>query len=173
MIMDSVEHTEHSPVDQNLSRILPDQVDFRELESQLDETMLIDRHRLARQLRAIRESLRAGKPTDRNLAKFQRELDDSRAKFRARLQHRPTIEYDELLPVVQRKDDLLAAIREHQVVVICGETGSGKSTQLPKLCLELGRGILNRCESFEIGYSQRLQVAGGVFGDRNMIRIGK
>ncbi len=45
------------------------------------------------------------------------------------------------LPVAERRDDLLAAMREHQVVVVAGETGSGKTTQLPKICLELGRGV--------------------------------
>ena len=44
------------------------------------------------------------------------------------------------LPVSQRRDDIAAAIRDHQVVVVAGETGSGKTTQLPKICLELGRG---------------------------------
>src|SRR3954470_22854205 len=51
------------------------------------------------------------------------------------------IEYPPELPVSGRRDDLLAAIRDHQVVVVAGETGSGKTTQLPKLCLELGRGV--------------------------------
>jgi ATP-dependent helicase HrpA len=49
------------------------------------------------------------------------------------------IEYPPELPITARRDDLLAAIRDHQVVVVAGETGSGKTTQLPKLCLELGR----------------------------------
>src|SRR3954453_10438708 len=53
----------------------------------------------------------------------------------------PAITYPPELPVSQRREDLLEAIREHQVVVVAGETGSGKTTQLPKLCLELGRGI--------------------------------
>ena len=53
----------------------------------------------------------------------------------------PAITYPPELPVSARRDDLLAAIRDHQVVVVAGETGSGKTTQLPKLCLELGRGI--------------------------------
>ena len=53
----------------------------------------------------------------------------------------PEITYPEELPVVDRRDDIAAAIRDHQVVVIAGETGSGKTTQLPKICLELGRGI--------------------------------
>jgi len=51
------------------------------------------------------------------------------------------IRYPPELPVSARRDDLLAAIRDHQVVVVAGETGSGKTTQLPKLCLELGRGV--------------------------------
>ena len=58
------------------------------------------------------------------------------------------------LPVVERHDDLLAAIRDHQVVVVAGETGSGKSTQLPKLCLELGRGVEGL-----IGHTQPRRVA--------------
>src|SRR5215218_6897657 len=49
------------------------------------------------------------------------------------------IEYPPELPISGRRDDLLAAIRDHQVIVVAGETGSGKTTQLPKLCLELGR----------------------------------
>jgi ATP-dependent helicase HrpA len=53
----------------------------------------------------------------------------------------PAIHYPPQLPVSERKDDLLAAIRDHQVVVVAGETGSGKTTQLPKICLELGRGV--------------------------------
>jgi ATP-dependent helicase HrpA len=53
----------------------------------------------------------------------------------------PAIRYPPELPVSARKDDLMAAIRDHQVVVVAGETGSGKTTQLPKICLELGRGI--------------------------------
>jgi ATP-dependent helicase HrpA len=59
----------------------------------------------------------------------------------ARLTARPAIVYDDALPVCQRRDEIARAIREHQVVVVCGETGSGKTTQLPKICLELGRGI--------------------------------
>ena len=53
----------------------------------------------------------------------------------------PAVTYPETLPVSQSKDDILAAIRDHQVVIVAGETGSGKTTQLPKICLELGRGV--------------------------------
>ncbi len=50
------------------------------------------------------------------------------------------ISYPPQLPVSARRDDIAAAIRDHQVVIVAGETGSGKTTQLPKICLELGRG---------------------------------
>ncbi len=50
------------------------------------------------------------------------------------------ISYPPELPVTQRREDIAEAIRDHQVVVVAGETGSGKTTQLPKICLELGRG---------------------------------
>ena len=74
-------------------------------------------------------------------ARFEKDVEAAllAAENRARL--RPeTIRYPAELPVVQAKDELITAIRDHQVVVVCGETGSGKTTQLPKLCLELGRG---------------------------------
>jgi ATP-dependent helicase HrpA len=71
-------------------------------------------------------------------------LEDELAKAEARIARRraavPRITYPDL-PVSARKDELLAAIRDHQVVVVAGETGSGKTTQLPKIALELGRGI--------------------------------
>lgn len=58
-----------------------------------------------------------------------------------RLQNLPVPTYPDDLPVVQRREDILKAISTHQVVIVCGETGSGKTTQLPKMCLELGRGV--------------------------------
>jgi ATP-dependent helicase HrpA len=75
-------------------------------------------------------------------ARFEKDVEQAllRAENRARLKP-ASIRYPEELPVVQARDDLLTAIRDHQVVVVCGETGSGKTTQLPKLCLELGRGL--------------------------------
>ncbi len=71
-----------------------------------------------------------------------------------RLAARPAIAYDEALPVNVRREEIAAAIRAHQVVVVCGETGSGKTTQLPKICLELGRG----CAGL-IGHTQPRRIA--------------
>ena len=55
----------------------------------------------------------------------------------------PPIRYPEALPVSARRDEIARALSEHQVVIVCGETGSGKTTQLPKIALELGRGLGN------------------------------
>ncbi len=66
----------------------------------------------------------------------------------------PALRFDDALPITARKGDIQQAIRDHQVVVVCGETGSGKSTQLPKFCLEMGRGI-----DGYIGHTQPRRVA--------------
>jgi ATP-dependent helicase HrpA len=67
---------------------------------------------------------------------------------------RPALVYDEALPVNQRRAEIGAAIEKHQVVVVCGETGSGKTTQLPKICLEIGRGLHGL-----IGHTQPRRIA--------------
>ena len=63
------------------------------------------------------------------------------ARRAARIENLFPVEYPSDLPVVLRRDELAQAIGEHQVVIVCGETGSGKTTQLPKICLSIGRGV--------------------------------
>src|SRR5213078_219153 len=58
------------------------------------------------------------------------------------------------LPVVQKRSEIAAVIAKHQVIVLCGQTGSGKTTQLPKICLELGRGVAGM-----IGHTQPRRIA--------------
>lgn len=125
-----------------------------DIEEALSRTMLVDRHRLRRQWHAIQEARRAGRPADQAYVKFQSELDRSLNLREKRWNSRPKPVYDDLLPVCQRRDEIAAAIRDHQVVVLCGETGSGKSTQLPKICLELGRGVEG-----QIGHTQPRRIA--------------
>ena len=55
-----------------------------------------------------------------------------------------SIAYPQELPIVQRKDEIIRAIRDHQAIILSGETGSGKTTQIPKMCLEAGRGRKGR-----------------------------
>ena len=72
----------------------------------------------------------------------------------ARRAARPALIYDEALPVSARRAEIAEAILKHQVVVICGETGSGKTTQLPKICLGIGRGLHGM-----IGHTQPRRIA--------------
>ncbi|MFN0316219.1 MAG: hypothetical protein ACKVQA_14420, partial [Burkholderiales bacterium] len=95
--------------------------------------MTRDRHRLRQQLRRYEE----GRMDAAALEGLQADIERSAAAYAARLAGLPRVEYPEELPVSQRKDDIAAAIRDHPVVIVCGETGSGKTTQLPKICLEL------------------------------------
>jgi len=79
----------------------------------------------------------------------------------ARIEGLTTIEFPADLPVVARREDVARAISEHQVVIVCGETGSGKTTQLPKICLTLGRGVLGA-----IGHTQPRRVAARTVANR-------
>ncbi len=96
---------------------------------------------LARDAARLSRTLAQAREGKFDVARFNADVQRAllAAENRARLKPQ-TIDYPEELPIVQAREELLAAIRDHQVVVICGETGSGKTTQLPKLCLELGRG---------------------------------
>src|SRR6478736_793391 len=78
------------------------------------------------------------------------------------------ITYPPELPVTQRRDDIAAAIRDHQVVIVAGETGSGKTTQIPKICLELGRGRRVRAGK---GRDGRPRWSGGLIGHTQPRRI--
>ena len=80
----------------------------------------------------------------------------------------PELRYPDELPVSQRRDDIAAAIRDHQVVVVAGETGSGKTTQLPKICLELGRGVHGM-----IGHTQPRRIAARSVAERIAEEIGR
>jgi len=77
------------------------------------------------------------------------------------------VTYPPELPVSQRKDEIAAAIRDHQVVVVAGETGSGKTTQLPKICLELGRGA-----GGQIGHTQPRRIAARTVAERIAEELG-
>ncbi len=117
----------------------------------LEHCLSADRPRLRRDLRKLprRPRTLADVPEALRLA-----IADSAAKLIARREALPKPDFPPDLPVNQRKDEIAAAIRDNQVVIVCGETGSGKTTQLPKICLELGRGV-----SGLIGHTQPRRIA--------------
>ena len=100
--------------------------------------MIADRHRLQRDLRRLKPR---PKTLDALPEALRARFAQSLARFAARAAALPVPSFPEALPVSARRDEIAAAIGAHQVVIVCGETGSGKTTQLPKLCLALGRGV--------------------------------
>ncbi|WP_034641485.1 ATP-dependent RNA helicase HrpA [Chitinilyticum aquatile] len=111
------------------------------LAQSLSDCQSADRFALGKLARSLHERLQRKQPSNRLQAQLDQQLAASLAKTVRRRERLPRPKFDDALPVNQKKDELLAAIDKHQVVIVCGETGSGKTTQLPKLCLALGRGV--------------------------------
>ncbi|CAK0753754.1 ATP-dependent RNA helicase HrpA [Gammaproteobacteria bacterium] len=104
--------------------------------------MLTDRRRLSRRLEQVRQAARKGQDIASDLAYLEIEIQASIERRATREAQRPQPAYSEELPVSARRADIAAALNAHQVIIVAGETGSGKTTQLPKICLELGRGVV-------------------------------
>jgi len=115
-----------------------------------------ERFRLRRELRQLQR-----KPDEQRLQAWQDKVKQSTQRRELRQQSVPKPDYPDDLPVALRRDEITQAIREHQVIVICGETGSGKTTQLPKMCLDAGRGI-----DGYIGHTQPRRLAARSVADR-------
>ncbi len=114
--------------------------DLKSLQQQIPLCMSRDRYRLVRSVQQISDRQKRGQPVMQDLAKLAQNIDRSLAAVQARRQTLPLLEYPEL-PVSLRRGDIVTAIRENQVIIIAGETGSGKTTQIPKMCLEAGLGV--------------------------------
>lgn len=136
------------------------QIDRREAKKRLGALTLRDEHRLRRRLD------RAKSPSA--LAAIDEEITAAEARVAGRRAQVPAITYPEALPVTQRRDDIAAAIASHQVVIVAGETGSGKTTQIPKICLELGRGIRGM-----IGHTQPRRLAARTVAERIAEEVGR
>ncbi|MFI6447309.1 ATP-dependent RNA helicase HrpA [Kitasatospora sp. NPDC050543] len=131
-----------------------------ELAARLPQLTLRDQQRIGRRLEGAR---RVRKPDawQKIAAEIAADLDKAELRVEQRRAAVPAIRYPEELPVSQKKDEILAAIRDHQVVIVAGETGSGKTTQIPKICLELGRGVQGL-----IGHTQPRRIAARTVADR-------
>ncbi len=104
---------------------------------------------------------------DEALGQVIAEVDAAAARVEARRHAVPAVSYPPELPVSQRKDEIAAAIRDNQVIIVAGETGSGKTTQLPKICLELGRGVTG-----QIGHTQPRRIAARAVAERIAEELG-
>jgi ATP-dependent helicase HrpA len=128
-----------------------------ELRARLPELMLRDEHRLRRRL----DGARKARDPERVARQLAEDVEAAERRVRRRRESLPKLTYPAELPVSRRKDDIAAAIRDHQVVIVAGETGSGKTTQLPKICLELGLGVRG-----QIGHTQPRRLAARTVAER-------
>ncbi|MBQ6642503.1 MAG: hypothetical protein IJH84_15935, partial [Saccharopolyspora sp.] len=111
-----------------------------DLRERLPGLMFGDQQRLRRRIEGARK-IRDAQALDSVADEIASDVAAAELRVEQRRAAMPRISYPEQLPVSARRDDLLEAIRDNQVVIVAGETGSGKTTQIPKMCLELGRGV--------------------------------
>ncbi|MGY1688441.1 ATP-dependent RNA helicase HrpA [Geodermatophilus sp. SYSU D00867] len=137
-----------------------------DLRSRLAALTLDDEHRLGRRLEGLRRT-RDEAARERALGRIATDVAAAEERIARRRAAVPAVTYPEQLPVSARRDDIAAALREHQVVVVAGETGSGKTTQLPKIALELGRGVRGR-----IGHTQPRRIAARTVAERIAEELG-
>ena len=129
------------------------------------EAMISDRFFLSKFYKD--KKLQKAEPTDAHWVSWNQRLTKSIEIAQVRKNRVPKIEYDEKLPVAAKKEDLLRLIQENQVVVIAGETGSGKTTQIPKICLEAGQGVFGK-----IGCTQPRRLAARSVAERISEELG-
>ena len=137
-----------------------------ELVGRLDGLTVHDREQLARRLERTR-GIRDVDKRAHAIAGIAQAIGQAENRVERRRSAVPEITYPEALPVSQLKDEIAAAIRDHQVVIVAGETGSGKTTQLPKICLELGRGVQGM-----IGHTQPRRLAARTVAERIADELG-
>jgi ATP-dependent helicase HrpA len=132
----------------------------------LEHLTIRDAQRLRRRLdgtHKIRDQARRAAATEA----VEADIAVAAGRAAARAASVPALRYPDELPVSQRRDDIATAIRDHQVVIVAGETGSGKTTQLPKICLELGRGVRGL-----IGHTQPRRIAARTVAERIAEEVG-
>ncbi|WP_160154411.1 ATP-dependent RNA helicase HrpA [Microbulbifer sp. ALW1] len=145
-----------------------EQYDLAQYQQLIAQSMGADRFGLRKTLANARRRLQEGKPADRMIAQLEKQLAESVALAEARRAKLPKVEWPEGLPVVARREEIAELIAANQVVVVAGETGSGKTTQLPKICLELGRGIFG-----QIGHTQPRRIAARTVANRIAEELGQ
>ncbi len=116
--------------------------------------MLADRRKLRQRLRGLKKRQVKGAPYDKGLASLWQQVAASSRLAERRRQKLPVPGFPTDLPISERWEEIAGLISAHQVIILCGETGSGKSTQLPKICAAMGRGVFGK-----IGHTQPRRIA--------------
>jgi len=132
-----------------------------EYKQSIVDVMAQDHYRLQRRLGELEKLARANKPYEQALEKWQQQLLASQTKVARRKQLIPANISFPNLPVCEKREEIAEIIANNQVVVLAGETGSGKTTQIPKICLTLGRGTRGL-----IGHTQPRRIAANTVATR-------
>jgi ATP-dependent helicase HrpA len=143
-------------------------IDLKSLMGALEDCLIKDRHVLRNQIRRLQRQQGENKPIEAGLARVLERIETSRQTAAQREQRLPKPHFPEELPISERWEEIAGLIKQHQVIILCGETGSGKSTQLPKICLALGRGVFGR-----IGHTQPRRIAARALASRISSELGR
>jgi len=130
------------------------QARFNDIIKKIEHCMLRDQYQLHKQTKNLQRLAAHGKLSSAQLSQLEQKIRKSIEQHDNRQINKPTCQYPDHLPVAEKKQEIIDALNAHPVVIVCGETGSGKTTQLPKICLEMGRGIRGM-----IGHTQPRRVA--------------
>jgi ATP-dependent helicase HrpA len=137
------------------------------LEVRVAAVMLREQRELARLQANIRRRQAQGQPTSQLEKRLSAALTAAESRVTERRATRYELAYPEALPIAAAREEILGALAAHRVIVVCGDTGSGKTTQLPKLCLEAGRGVLGM-----IGHTQPRRIAAQAVASRLATELG-
>lgn len=143
------------------------EIQINRLGKQLNHCLVQHRHRFKRQLDRLRSDFQKGLEPNQKLLDLALQIERSCAERKRRLAAIPALQFPDL-PVSEKRHEIAELIRHNQVVIVCGETGSGKTTQLPKICLSIGRG-----GGGFIGHTQPRRIAARTVADRIAEELGQ
>ncbi|MCR9120237.1 MAG: ATP-dependent RNA helicase HrpA, partial [bacterium] len=132
-----------------------------DIHTKIEQAMPGARFAFRRKLGAIRRSTENDAQNEKQLSRLTDEIEKSIALRKERRDSLPEITFPAELPITERWEEIADALKAHQVIVVCGDTGSGKSTQLPKICLAAGRGV-----DGVIGHTQPRRIAARTIASR-------
>jgi ATP-dependent helicase HrpA len=114
---------------------------IRKIESKLGRATLVDRYSIRREIRRSKKSRESGSKLENRIHRLEKRVQSAIKKRSLRKANRPKPAFNLDLPILEKQEEIVEAIKSHPVLIVSGDTGSGKSTQLPKFCLVAGKGI--------------------------------
>ncbi len=137
------------------------EISLESYQQHIKQLSLRDQRPLSKVLSSIIKRREQNLPFDRKLAQFEAEFNTALDKMITKQHKYPEISFPEELPISQKREEIADAIEKNQVVILAGETGSGKTTQIPKICLSLSRGLRG-----QIGHTQPRRIAARTVASR-------